>query len=149
MDEFRPAELIPKEMDFETEAKRLGVSVDGLKKAYEDTLNEEVWLNDTYQVNIRRHPPTEDTPAIIHLSVKRIDKQPVHDWRDMQQIKNELTDPEFEGVELFPAESRLVDTANQYHIWVIAEKGFRVPVGFPGRLVNYESGVNGAVQRPK
>jgi hypothetical protein len=37
----------------------------------------------------------------------------VHDWRDLQRIKNQLVGPECEAVELYPAESRKVDTANQ------------------------------------
>jgi hypothetical protein len=38
-------------------------------------------------------------------------------------------------VELFPAESRLVDTANQYHLWVMADAEYRFPFGYQRRLV--------------
>lgn len=150
MTPFEIGEMIPiPNVQLAEEAARLGIPIEDFTKVYEETLKEEVWVNDEYQVNVRRHIGGEDFPPIIHLSVKRKDKAPIHDWRAMQQIKNELTDPLFEGVELFPAEDRLVDTANQYHIWVFADTKFRVPVGFPGRLVNYENGINGSVQRPE
>lgn len=59
----------------------------------------------------------------------------MHDWRDLQAIKNELVGPEHEAIELYPAESRLVDTANQYHLWVLKDPSQRIPVGWTQRLV--------------
>jgi hypothetical protein len=52
-------------------------------------------------------------------------------------------------MEIYPAESRLVDTANQFHLWVLAP-GVQVPIGFfDGRLVNdNESPGLSAKQRP-
>lgn len=41
---------------------------------------------------------------VKHLSIKRLSKGVVHDWRELQRIKNELTHPECEAVELYPAE---------------------------------------------
>lgn len=64
----------------------------------------ELFINDVYQV-IR-----EDLGAVIHLSVKRLDESEVRSWQDLRAIKNELVGIEHEGVELFPAESRLIDT---------------------------------------
>jgi hypothetical protein len=67
-----------------------------------------------------------------HLSICRTDKQAVHDWRAFQRIKNELAGPEWEAVEIYPAESRLVDMANQYHLWCFP---FAIGFGFSGRAV--------------
>lgn len=90
-----------------------------------------VYKNDTYQVEVSRENRT------FHLSIKRIDRQPCKDWRDFQRIKNELIGPEFEAVELYPAESRLVDGANQYHLWGLLDPKFRFPFGFnDGRQVS-------------
>ncbi|MDE2096115.1 MAG: hypothetical protein KGL39_02645 [Patescibacteria group bacterium] len=44
----------------------------------------EVYLNDVYQVHRRNFG------EMTHLSIKRVDKQPIHDWRDLQEIKNRL-----------------------------------------------------------
>ena len=69
-------------------------------------------------------------PDVIHLSIKRIDNQPIRSWKDLQTIKNSLTEPEYEGIELFPAETRKVDFANQYHLWIVKDKRFRFPFSF-------------------
>lgn len=45
-------------------------------------------------------------------------------------------------VELYPAESRLVDTANQYHLYVVDSKAFRFGFGFQSRAVR-EAGHDG------
>ena len=73
--------------------------------------------------------------GVIWLSIKRRDKAPVHDWRDLQVIKNLIVGPEHEGFEIYPAESRLVDTANQYHVFVFLDPKVRLPVGFRTREV--------------
>jgi hypothetical protein len=89
----------------------------------------QVFANDVYRVQIRQHAP------FVHLTITRHDKEPCTSWRDFQQIKNELVGPECEAVELFPAESRLVDTSNEYHLWVSPQPGYRFPVGYSSRLV--------------
>jgi len=102
-----------------------------------------VLRNSRYQVIVRDRESPWGT--ITHLSIRRLDRQPMHDWRVMQRIKNEVLGEEREGVELFPAESRLVDTSNQYHLWVLPA-GMHFPFGYNERLVT-ESPVNGAQQR--
>lgn len=111
----------------------------------------ELWRNHKYQVhvipcgalNINGH----NTP-VVQLSIRRLDRQPTRDWRDFQRIKNQLMGPECEAIELYPAESRVVDTANQFHLWVVADTLFRFPFGWnEGRIVDGAS-VGGAVQRP-
>ncbi len=69
------------------------------------------------------------------LTVRREDRYPIFDWRDMQWIKNQLLGPEVEAVQLFPAESRLVDTANQYYLFARRD-GQRFPFGFESRAVS-------------
>lgn len=112
-------------------------------------LEGDVYLNSLYQV-VKREVPAKnpDAPRMWHLSIKRRDKQAVHDWRHLQRIKNELLGPEIEAVELYPAESRLVDMANQYHLWGI--EGFQFPFGFADRNVGTAEAAAelGAVQRP-
>lgn len=74
------------------------------------------FANSRYQVLVKfeRAP---GWPPLVHLSIKAHDKRCVRDWRDMQRIKNEIVGPEAEGLELYPAESRLMDEANQFHIY--------------------------------
>lgn len=63
-----------------------------------------------------------------HLSIRRFDKAACRDWRHFQWIKNEICGAEREAIEVFPAESRLMDASNQYHLWVYPD-GESVPVG--------------------
>ena len=109
----------------------------------------ELYVNDAYQVMVRRQQPTAAPgPDLVHLSVRRRDRRPVHDWRDLQRIKNELLGPEHEAVELYPAESRRVDLANQYHLWALDDPSFQWPVGFRERRVSGSRPPAGGKQRP-
>lgn len=118
----------------ETIAKKYNLSIENATIALKmATENKQLFLNDKYQVAVF------DDGEIIHLSIKRIDREPIHDWRELQQIKNMLVGEEHEAVEIYPKESRLVDTANQYHLWVFADPDFQLPFGFNGgRVVNDE-----------
>ena len=49
-------------------------------------------------------------------------------WSEKQKIKNELFGKERVAVEVFPAESELVDESGMYHLWVFAE-GDKLPFG--------------------
>jgi len=113
----------------------------------EEQLRDEIWLNNLYQVNVRFIMTKDNWPAMLHLSIKSRDKSPIRDWRHMQRIKNEIAGVENEAVELYPAESRLVDTANQYHLWALAEAGKRFPFGFPDRFV-HSTPIGNSKQRP-
>lgn len=91
---------------------------------------------------------TRHIPELVHVSIKRVDKAPVHDWRHFQEIKNMLVGPSFEAVELYPAEDRVVDTANQYHLWAFGNRNALKLLGFPVGLKT-DTGGGGAVQRPR
>lgn len=78
---------------------------------------------------------SDEAPPVTWLSICRIDRKTVRDWRDLQRIKNELVGEECEAVEIYPAESRLVDTSNQFHLWVMSDSRFRFPWGFDERMV--------------
>ncbi|MBS3914443.1 MAG: hypothetical protein KG003_08085 [Bacteroidetes bacterium] len=107
--------------------------------------NEEVWMNDKYQVNLRIAGKMENGD-LIHLSIKRRDKEAIHDWRDFQEIKNMLCGKETCALEIYPPESKLVDTANQYHLWVF-DSGDYFPFMFQMRVVSEDESI-GNKQRP-
>lgn len=68
---------------------------------------------------------------MLHLSVKCIDQAPIIPYADLMQIKDDLCGLECEGIELYPARSREVDLANQYHLWCVDSSAFSFPLGFP------------------
>ena len=116
---------------------------------YNRLLADLVFLNDVYQVNVdfNTHRESPIGLAVTHLSIKRIDKEPIHDWRDLQEIKNLILGTEVEAIELYPAESRRVDSANQYHLWCLPEGNF-FPVGWMERFVQDETEGTNTKQRP-
>lgn len=102
--------------------------------------------NSRYEVWIYEHKSDKGYPTITQLSIKRLDKEPIRCWRDLQRIKNEVLGPNIEGVELYPSEERLVDTSNQFHIFCLPG-GMYFPFGYTERLV-MEGSVLGAKQEP-
>jgi hypothetical protein len=86
---------------------------------------------------------------ITILTIRREDRRPVTDWRDVQWIKNQLLGPEIEAVQLFPAESRLVDMSNQFYLYAVTSPpGYRFPFGFQERRVSESITVNVANSGP-
>ncbi len=84
-----------------------------------------------------------------HLSIRENDRGHRHDWRDFQLIKNELVGPEAEGIEIYPPESRLVDSANQDHLFVFERPLLTEAIGFSERLVSGDGeGRENVRQRP-
>lgn len=141
-----------------SEALNFGLSLtnEQAKQYYNEMYNCEVWKNDLYEVRVFRGSQADWLVheklwkgSMDYLSIKRIDKKAIHDWRHLQLIKNELISEEREAIELYPKESRLMDTANQYHLFVFP-KDYSIPLGWNTRSVNYESqegGLNKGGQR--
>lgn len=105
----------------------------------------EMWRNDRYVVMVDRDP---GGGWVTTLSIRRDDRKPIRDWRHFQQIKNDIAGLDVEALELFPADDRLVDTANQYWLWCLPP-GQRAPFGFKDRRVGGSSAAApfGSVQR--
>lgn len=55
--------------------------------------------------------------AFVRIGIMRIDQSAIHDFRDYQEIKNDVCGPDWEAIELYPAESRLVDPSNYFMLW--------------------------------
>jgi len=134
---FHAATLPPETLDVPAFAARHGLSEEVATSQLQRLRAQAIYMNDRYQVNVEvvRAPFGEETGDVLWLSIKRRDRTQVHDWRDLQQIKNMIVGDEHEGFEVYPAESRLVDTANQYHLWVFVDPAVRLPVGYRRREV--------------
>jgi len=121
-------------------AARYGVSMEVAERMSEQARSEEMWVNDEFQVSKSGVfvPHLGGWPPMVHLSIIPLDGRTGHPWAEMQQIKNMLMGPEFEAIEIYPAESRLVDMGVNYHLWVFIEPYFRVPIGWNYRMVKGE-----------
>jgi hypothetical protein len=148
----RAVDTIANFEEFARDYADLGLSAPALRRMFEKMRRDKLYLSDFYQVAIDKDPP-HGFPGVVlwHLSIKRIDKEPIMDWRDLQAIKDQLCGAEAEAIQLFPAKSRVVDTSNQYHLWVFMKGGSqrlpRVPVGWTASMVLDEAATGKAKQR--
>lgn len=107
------------------------------KKKFGEIPEQECWRNSCYQVTVERDVPNGfGVHGVIWLSIKiTAGSRYRHDWRDFQRIKNELCGNECDAIEVYPRESNLHDTADQYHLWVFPES-MPLPIGFLNRHVS-------------
>lgn len=152
MGPFFAARLPDSALDAHALATRFGITREAAQEQVEHLRGQAVYMNERYQVNVQviRAPFGPDTGDVFWLSIKRRDREVIHDWRELQAIKNQIVGDEHEGFEVYPAESRLVDLANQFHLWVFADPKVRLPVGFRTREVigARAAAAWGARQRP-
>ncbi len=96
--------------------------------------------NDLYDVTLRMFetgwalsPDKKGKWAVIGISAK--DGTPRHDWREFQKIKNDLVGTNWEAIELYPDEQRLLDPSNYYMLWCAP----KIPIGkYNGREIHNE-----------
>ena len=103
-----------------------------IEQAVQSMTAARIFENNLYRVRLKHAPP------FIQLSIRRLDGLPCKEWAHFQRIKNELVGPQYEAIELYPAESRLVDASHEYHLWVHADPNYQFPVGFQQRFVHQE-----------
>lgn len=134
---FAPATLqIGTFADFLKDYAHTGIDPAALLREYDHAKTLTVLKSDHYTVAIDKAPPHGfgASVTIWHLSIKRNDREPVMDWRDLQAIKTAVCGADVEALQLFPAESRVVDTANQYHLFAFmsdnGEPSPLIPVGW-------------------
>ena len=108
-----------------------------------------VWENNRYLVH-REPVPSEQHGfgdiEVVWLSIKARDDTARHDWREFQWIKNELCGEEWEAIELYPSEKRMVDSVNQFHLWCLSPPAM-FPVGWWSRKVVEENNTHYGSQR--
>ena len=90
--------------------------------------------NNLYMVDVNVGESVLGARDAIWLSIRRTQRSRLpRDWRDLQRIKAEIVGPEHEAIEIFPAESRVVDSADQFHLWVLPKPLYRDE---EGRMMN-------------
>ena len=76
----------------------------------------EVWQNPWYDVRVSRFAdgwPIGGGPW-ARIGISCDDGEPRHDWRVFQKIKNQIVGDEWWAIEIYPAESQLIDPSNYY-----------------------------------
>jgi len=72
----------------QTKAAGFGVTAEQLGQAGV------LFWNSRYHVFVREYESEVFQGRVTHLSIRRNDRKPVRDWRELQRIKNELCGPE-------------------------------------------------------
>jgi hypothetical protein len=153
MDKLLPCEVVKtmKWREFLKKLRALGATKEQAWRAWTRDDRNDNFRNDTYHVQIVKDDPHGfgDDCELWWLSIKRHDREPIVDWRDFQEIKNQLCGEGKEGIMLYPKEDRVVDTANQYHMYVFMTEGWVVPCGFTVGLKTDTADFGKAKQRSR
>lgn len=126
-------------------AIRQGANEEEAEQIIADAEGAETWMNQKYVATVRRDPTigAEGWPPMAHLAIRRVDRKVIHDWRDLQRVKADIFGATAEAVELYPADDRVVDTANSYHLWVFTDGTSRFPVGWEYGLKTDDTAIEG------
>jgi hypothetical protein len=112
-------------------------------------MNADLWMNDVYQVDRRDCGPDPAEGRMIWLSIKRNRPASRSTTGAISSGSSRSScGAEAEGVELYPAESRVVDTANQYHLWAFTKAKIEVGWQRGERMTPEQADRVGAKQRP-
>lgn len=140
------------------EFRRAFIAAGGTKKdadkTYREVGKQETWANSLYLIQINRNARHQlgdgvvDHGGMFELTLRRQDRGTDIDWRHVQQIKNQIVGEQHEMVQLFPAESRLRDSANQYWFYGFNNAEIEFPFGMKGRVVNDGNDHGKSKQRP-
>ena len=104
---------------------------------------ERVFVSSSHQVCVREDAPQSNPWGIwAHVHLKRRDRRPLAMRWEMNAIKEAVVGEAFEAYELLPAESRLTDSANQYHFFV-GESGISVASSWRPLLVQHRASFRG------
>lgn len=60
-----------------------------------------------------------------HLRISRIDRKPIHNYMDMQEIKNDLWGEDTIAIEVYPKQENFKNGSDTYHLWTW--EGIEVP----------------------
>lgn len=112
--DFSPAAYPPEAFSYAVVMQKFGLSKAAAKRAIAELKAHEVVRSSTHQV--ARIGQAGGRPGVVWLTIKRRDRSPILDRRELAWIAAALI-PETVAIELLPVNWRVVDTANQYHVF--------------------------------
>ena len=105
------------------------------------------WENNRYSVITRIVFDEIFKVPVLSLSFKDYYRTTHRDWRDFQNIKNELAGMESRAFEVYPEDSHLMDTANQFWLWCFPV-GHSPKIGLFQERIARGEGILNSKQRP-
>jgi hypothetical protein len=79
----------------------------------------QIWKNNLFIVQVFKKET--EWGLLDKAMIRRNDEKSIHSWQAIQRIKNEIFGKERTALEVYPKESKLVDMANLYWLWVLPE----------------------------
>jgi hypothetical protein len=87
----------------------------------DDPTIEGVYADENNEYIVEKYRIENGDPFKYRLAIRRKDKEAMHSWSLFQDIKNQIAGDEVVAIEVYPEKSKLVDTANIYHLWVFKD----------------------------
>lgn len=87
-------------------------AIEQVRATVRDLEQDALFKSSLYQVMVRDRDG-------LHVTVKRLDREPIFERDDLVEIGRQFVPDGAIAVELYPADSRVVDTANQYHLFCV------------------------------
>lgn len=98
------------------------------QEGYDCTL----WENDRYQCRATVLPRWHGTlfgHEVVRLGIQNDDQSARRDWRDFMAIKRDVLGREWEAIELYPHDGRIIDPSNYFILYAVKAE---FPFGIPG-----------------
>lgn len=127
---FQRESYPPEVFSYQHHMQRWGVSKAQAKKFVRKFKEERVVRSRTHQVAINAFDAPRPFGGGTWLSIKRVDRSVIDSREELAAILRVVL-PGHGGFELLPAPRRLVDTANQYHVWAFPAERLRALVELP------------------
>lgn len=80
-----------------------------------------VWRNNHYVVQLYRKNTIYFGVLMDKIMIRRNDAEPIREWHCLQRVKNQICGEETMAIQIFPEQSKLVDVANMY--WLFIKSG--------------------------
>jgi hypothetical protein len=131
--ETRGAIMTPEDIDKAILAPRQQMEALGFRRiGIGGPMNSKVWIW------VRKlGSPASGWPVVVHIAIQKrgMGRMGVDRWDVFMEIKNQIIGKNCEAVEIYPAEDRLRNRANMYHLWGFADPDFRLPFGLQNHVV--------------
>lgn len=137
--DFEPGMLPPDAFSYSTLMARHKLTKAQAKRLVRRLKDERVFISPAFQANLIAFLAPPPLGSGTWISMKRLDKEPIVDRAVLARVMRALL-PGNHGYELFPTQARVVDTANQFHLWTFAGQSVvdSVSVGPTSRRGEFE-----------
>lgn len=99
--------------------------IEALDKRGDGALPDRIFKNNRYVVQI--YGWNTGWGKCDRVLIRRADASAIHNWHELQRLKNEIWGPECTALEVYPKASNLIDDKNIYWMWVFPPE-FQCPI---------------------